>query len=329
MKFLFHTFILLCISFGINAQSIVNTKHNLSVTGPGSVKATGETEICLFCHTAHNSKPQSPLWNRNDPGSTYSPYTSSTMKALPGQPSGSSILCLSCHDGTVALGSVLSRSSTISFANTSNMPAGPSNLSTDLRNDHPVSFTYDAALVAANGHLNNPATLGSQITLENNKLQCTSCHDPHKNLYTDFLVASSQYSNICIACHAQPSWSTSSHKTSTKTWNHNAPNPWPFTPWTTVAENACESCHNPHNSGGLKRLLKYPAEEDNCLDCHNGNVATKIFRLNSQKRINIMCTDTPELMTQQKQVLSVPGTLNAWIAIARMKRMQLLQVLLL
>lgn len=275
MKFLFHTFIFLCISFGINAQSIVNTKHNLSVTGPGSVKATGETEICLFCHTAHNSKPQSPLWNRNDPGSTYSPYTSSTMKALPGQPSGSSILCLSCHDGTVALGSVLSRSSTISFANTSNMPAGPSNLSTDLRNDHPVSFTYDAALVAANGHLNNPATLGSQITLENNKLQCTSCHDPHKNLYTDFLVASSQYSNICIACHAQPSWSTSSHKTSTKTWNHNAPNPWPFTPWTTVAENACESCHNPHNSGGLKRLLKYPAEEDNCLDCHNGNVATK------------------------------------------------------
>ena len=221
MKFLFHIFIFLCISFGINAQSIVNTKHNLSVTGPGSVKATGETEICLFCHTAHNSKPQSPLWNRNDPGSTYTPYTSSTMKALPGQPSGSSILCLSCHDGTVALGSVLSRSSTISFANTSNMPAGPSNLSTDLRNDHPVSFTYDAALIAANGHLNNPATLGSQITLENNKLQCTSCHDPHKNLYTDFLVASSQYSNICIACHTQPAWSTSSHKTSTKTWNHN------------------------------------------------------------------------------------------------------------
>jgi hypothetical protein len=59
------------ITLVINAQSIINTKHNLSVTGPGAVKAIGESEICLFCHTAHNSKPLSPLWNRNDPGSTY------------------------------------------------------------------------------------------------------------------------------------------------------------------------------------------------------------------------------------------------------------------
>ncbi len=258
-----------------DAQSIVTTKHNLSVTGPGTVKAVTETEICMFCHTAHNSKPSSPLWNRNDAGSIYTPYSSSTLKALPGQPSGSSILCLSCHDGTVALGSVLSSSSIISFANTVNMPAGPSNLSTDLRNDHPVSFVYDAALTTANGQLINPAGLPSEIKLENDQLQCTSCHDPHKNLYTDFLVASSQYSNLCNACHQQTSWATSSHNTSTRTWNNISPNPWTTTPWTTVAENACENCHSPHNAGEPKRLLKYQTEEDNCLVCHNGNVATK------------------------------------------------------
>jgi predicted CXXCH cytochrome family protein len=275
MKLIYNLILLFWIPVLVPAQSIVNTKHNLSVMGPGTVKATVETEICLFCHTAHNSRPSSPLWNRSDPGSNYTLYTSSTMKALPGQPSGSSILCLSCHDGTIALGSVLSRSSIISFASAVNMPAGRSNITTDLRNDHPVSFTYDAGLASLNTEIKNPAGLVPQIKLENDQLQCTSCHDPHKNIYTDFLVASTQYSNLCNACHQQTNWTTSSHNTSVKTWNNAAPNPWPYTPWTTVAENACENCHNPHNSGGLTRLLKYQAEEDNCLDCHNGNVATK------------------------------------------------------
>ncbi|HEY4799236.1 MAG TPA: cytochrome c3 family protein, partial [Bacteroidia bacterium] len=277
------TILLLLALFGIPgliaAQSIVNSKHNLSIGGPGKVKATTETEVCLFCHTPHNSKPKSPLWNRHDPGSTYTLYNSSTKKAVIGQPSGSSILCLSCHDGTVALGSVLSRVNTISFANTVNMPNGPSNLSTDLRNDHPVSFPYDGSLVKANGHLKNPASLPSNMHLENGELQCTACHDPHKNAYTDFLVMTSQNSTLCLACHEVTNWSTSIHNTSVKTWDSLAsapnPNPWKFTPWKTVADNACENCHNPHNGGATTRLLKYQTEEDNCFDCHNGHVATK------------------------------------------------------
>jgi len=210
-----------------------------------------------------------------NPGSVYTLYSSSTMQALPGQPDGSSILCLSCHDGTIALGNVLSSPTPISFGATTTMPAGLSNFSTDLRDDHPVSFTYDASLAASDGQLITPASIPPQIKLENNKLQCTSCHDPHVNLYTDFLVASSQYSNLCNSCHQQTNWTASSHNTSVKTWNSVAPNPWPFTPWTTVAQNACENCHNPHNSGGVPRLMKHQAEEDNCLDCHNGNVADK------------------------------------------------------
>ena len=40
-----------------------NTKHNLSVSGPGPAQATSETEICIFCHTPHNASPGTPLWN--------------------------------------------------------------------------------------------------------------------------------------------------------------------------------------------------------------------------------------------------------------------------
>ncbi|MCD4710717.1 MAG: hypothetical protein K8R52_07720, partial [Bacteroidales bacterium] len=69
--------LLIMISLGAGAQSIVNTVHNLSVTGSGDVKAISESEICIFCHTPHNSRPSSPLWNKDDPGYTYTLYHSS------------------------------------------------------------------------------------------------------------------------------------------------------------------------------------------------------------------------------------------------------------
>jgi len=268
---------LLWIPILINAQSIVNTKHNMSVSGPGTVKATSETEICIFCHTPHNSRPVAPLWNRNDPGVTYTPYNSSTFQALPGQPDGSSILCLSCHDGTVALGNVLSRTTPINFATGDLMPTGVSNLTTNLRNDHPVSFLYNSALAASDRQLKSPNNITPPVSLKNERLQCTSCHDPHKNLYSDFLVASPQNSNLCNSCHQRTYWNASSHSSSTKTWNGVAPDPWPYSDasMTTVAQNACENCHNPHNSGANTLNLKYQAEENNCLDCHNGNAASK------------------------------------------------------
>jgi predicted CXXCH cytochrome family protein len=155
------------------------------------------------------------------------------------------------------------------------MPAGVSNLGTNLRNDHPVSFVYNSALAASDGQLKDPTNITPPVGLKNGKVQCTSCHDPHKNIYSDFLVATSQNSNLCNGCHQRTYWTASSHNTSTKTWNNVAPDPWPYSPWTTVAQNACESCHNPHNSGGLQMLLKYQVEESNCNDCHNGNVAGK------------------------------------------------------
>ena len=261
----------------VKSQSIVTTKHNLSVSGPGTVKATSESEICIFCHTPHNSRPVAPLWNRNDPGLTYTLYNSSTLQAAPGQPDGSTLLCLSCHDGTVALGSVVSRPTIINFSTGSFMPTGVSNLTKDLRNDHPVSFVYSSGLSTTDGQLKAPTSITPPVTLESGKMQCTSCHDPHKNIYSDFLVATSQNSNLCNSCHQRTYWTASSHSTSTKTWNGTAPDPWPYTDptMTTVAQNACESCHNPHNGGSNVTLLKYQAEESNCLDCHSGSVAAQ------------------------------------------------------
>jgi predicted CXXCH cytochrome family protein len=257
------------------SQSVVNTVHNLSVSGPGTVRAVSETEVCLFCHTPHQSKPASPLWNRQDPGVTYVLYNSSTAQAMTGQPDGSSILCLSCHDGTIALGNVLNRTADILMTGgITRMPPGNKNLTTDLSDDHPVSFLYNSALAASDGQLKDPSEVLFPVTLENGRLQCTSCHDPHRDIYGSFLVVSNQFSGLCSKCHERDYWAPSAHNTSTKTWNGAGADPWPHTSFTTVTENGCENCHDPHNAQGKYRLLDNLAEENNCLSCHDGNVAS-------------------------------------------------------
>lgn len=261
----------------LSGQSITNTVHNLSVSGTGSITATNESEVCIFCHVPHSSSPRTPLWNKPDPGFSYTEYSSSTTQATIGQPTGSSILCLSCHDGTIALGEVISRPSQILMnSGVTTMPlASSANLSQDLSNDHPVSFIYNSTLSSNDGELVDPALLSGPVQLESSRLECVSCHDAHSNIHGDFLVASNQYSELCEYCHQKSFWNNSQHNNSGSTWNATGLNPWFHTPYTTVTENACENCHNPHNAEGNERLLNYLVEETNCYTCHNGNVAAE------------------------------------------------------
>lgn len=263
---------------GPGLAGVATTKHNLSVSGPGTVKAAAETETCLFCHAPHNASPAAALWNRRLPSNIYTPYTSSTTLSSPGQPNGSSLLCLSCHDGTIALGEVLNRATPVTMAGgVTTMPAGVGRLGTDLSDDHPISFAYTAALSAAKGgELASPTTLTGKVKLDaNGQMQCASCHDAHDNTNGKFLVMPNQASALCQTCHSKTGWALASHKTSTKTWNGVAPNPWPHTSDTTVATNACENCHQPHSAAGKSGLLNTATEEDTCFNCHAGTVAAK------------------------------------------------------
>lgn len=264
-----------------SAALVANSKHNLSASGPGTIKATTESEICVFCHVPHNSTPGvAPLWNRRLSSAVYTPYTSSTKKAAVGQPNGTSMLCLGCHDGTVALGEVRNRTPNITMAaGVTTLPAGNSNLGTDLRDDHPISFVYNAALRTLNPELADPAPLlllTSQVRLDaSSQVQCTSCHNAHDNANGKFLVVNNAASALCVTCHTKNYWTGSDHRNSTKTWNGTGTNPWQHTSGTTVASNACENCHRPHTAGGGARILNYAVEETNCLVCHSGTVATK------------------------------------------------------
>jgi predicted CXXCH cytochrome family protein len=261
----------------IVADTILASKHDLSSSGPGTIKATAESDVCGFCHTPHRGTGETPLWNHAMSTASYIPYSSSTTKATIGQPTGASKLCLSCHDGTVALGMVASRPSAIQMqGGVTTMPPGAANLGTDLSDDHPVSFTYNNALASANGQLRDPGTLTDKVRLDKEQqMQCTSCHDPHDNRFGKFLVKDNAASALCVTCHAPNYWQDSSHRLSNKPWNGTGVNPWPHTLGTTVAANGCENCHAPHTAGTKPRLLNFADEEMNCFSCHAGTVASK------------------------------------------------------
>lgn len=259
------------------ADTILATKHDLSIAGPGPIKAANESEVCMFCHTPHRGTGELPLWNHTLSQATYTPYSSSTVRATIGQPTGSSKLCLSCHDGTVALGMVASRSVPIEMRNAvTRLPPGPSNLGTDLSDDHPISFTYDSTLVGADGQLRDPATLNNKVRLDHSgQVQCTACHNPHDNQYGKFLVQDNRASALCVNCHDMNFWQDAVHRLSNKTWNGSGVNPWPHTSYSTVSDNACANCHANHNAGTRARLLNFADEEQNCYSCHAGTVADK------------------------------------------------------
>ena len=149
------------------AADVVNTRHNLGTTvGTGSPPNTfsGTAEICVFCHTPHGGDTTAavPLWNRTlaAPTSytTYSSLGSTSMDAAEAPVGSVSIACLSCHDGTQAMDTVLNEpgsGAAVASFNTgtwsgADRPQGIADLTQDLSNDHPIGIQYGGGGITVN-----------------------------------------------------------------------------------------------------------------------------------------------------------------------------------
>ncbi|RMF07894.1 MAG: cytochrome C [Candidatus Neomarinimicrobiota bacterium] len=201
MKKVMSSSILILATAALSAQTIQGTSHDFSQYTPSG-------EICVVCHTPHNANtdvPNSPLWNHQVTSQTFTPYSTTSLDAEVGQPSGVSKLCLSCHDGATAVDN---------YGGTTTgtwLITGREAIGTDLRNDHPVSFVYDQALAAADGELKDPTsavtalggTIQTDLLSEGSTVECTSCHDVH-NGYSynpEFLKITMNGSALCLTCH--------------------------------------------------------------------------------------------------------------------------------
>jgi len=188
---------------------VAGSLHDFS----GSSYAGGE--ICVVCHVPHGADTSvagAPLWHHAVTTDGFTVYASATLTATPGPPSGVSKLCLSCHDGTVAIDSFGGATGTASVST-------PRNLGRSMADDHPVSITYDAALATADPGLFNPTsktvTIGgggftktgkiSSVMLVGGKLECSSCHSVHNDFVQDdddpLLKITKAGSALCLACH--------------------------------------------------------------------------------------------------------------------------------
>ena len=227
--------------------SIVDTVHNLSVTGPGAVRVPAVGQVCVFCHTPHRAAQTRALWNRDLMPTTYNLYASSTLEATLAQPTGASRLCLGCHDGTTALGNlrVPPRIGPVSLGPLT----GRASLGTDLSDDHPVSFVFDSALALRQGQLADPLP-SPRPSGSTARSRCSA-----RAATTRTRAGTESFSESMTVAPASAPPATGrrtgsglSHATSPAAWRGTGTNPGPNSPYTTVADNGCENCHWPHSA---------------------------------------------------------------------------------
>jgi len=224
-----------------------------SITGAG---ADPLDRVCIWCHAPHHTMVTGdsaginylPLWNHEVTHQTYTVYESSfegegpTASGLDGvgtahnneqfadrhllnavshgnlgQPGGVSRLCLSCHDGSVAVNEYgrdpqreYSQSGGGAKINAQWMIGGNPY---GLLNHHPIGFNY-LAVAAVDDEIADPTTpisgsgtaemttIGS-LLYNGGQMECVTCHDVHnsKNTGETFLWVSDRQSAFCLTCH--------------------------------------------------------------------------------------------------------------------------------
>lgn len=253
---------------------VASTVHNLLPAESGDVENSGPVGLCPVCHAPKGLGQTTALWSPKTPTTVYDLPGTATSEAAPGRPTGASRACLSCHDGTVALAVLPALGPD---------PNGALVLESDLSDDHPLSFVFAEAHAGPARELRAPATLEGPVKLDAaGQVQCTSCHDPHKDQFPDFLVMSNEKSALCVTCHELGHWQSSSHGSSDAVWSGRGDDPWPETGLKTVEANGCRSCHDPHAAAHPTRLLARASEQKLCLACHSGEVAPAVLQAQSE-----------------------------------------------
>jgi len=212
------------------AGSVVNSQHNMNVVSNPDV----QQRVCAFCHTPHHALTDAnadynPLWSHTFTSQTFSEYESPTLQGADGGSidvlAGPSRLCMSCHDGAIAVDQHYQFDGTDLRTGDSwgQIAVGAGG---DLTNDHPIGFDY--AVVGGteddtgwgnwgNGAdpeirgLATPLLADPSRTIEDLMLPvgaqrimtCASCHDVHDTYSVDnyFLIGEQQGSQICLTCH--------------------------------------------------------------------------------------------------------------------------------
>jgi len=221
---------------------INGTVHDLRPSNSGlsypAIPADDKTRICIYCHAPHHAYRTNtagssgtgplapadytylPLWNHKVTNQAFVPYYNGPDAPQSGSKKSQaidnydkigavSLLCLSCHDGTVAVneyGNATQDSKSRSSGG--GMIADQYKIGKDgnLSNHHPIGFTWvDAAQdpEIADSATAAFGTLKVADVLYGGKMECSSCHAVHNkgNSGEKLLHISDANSNLCLTCH--------------------------------------------------------------------------------------------------------------------------------
>ena len=200
-----------------------DSPHDFSGVPAGPVTTGG----CTFCHTPHRALQQPLLWNHTLSANTFSWDPGAVTAGGTPYPTidttwrGPSKLCLSCHDGSVAIGD-------IAWFNQTSYTGAPLDNTThdtdvfniadpatgNMTGNHPVAFPYPFQQTTTNTYNGvttgvdtfvddfnpDPTSLGIRLFNDNagnvsagavagsTGIECTSCHGVHneRGLVFDF-----------------------------------------------------------------------------------------------------------------------------------------------
>jgi len=213
-------------------DGLAGTAHDFSGLG------TPETGLCSFCLTPHRAQTQRLLWNHKLSSNT---FTWAAVETESGTPyptiqgdtyTGPTAKCLSCHDGSVAVGELVwwnGGSPSVPLLNLKITGAAQVATATgNLQNNHPVAMPYpynnnpstyntvsNGPGLALNDWVADPTTLGIRLYHDNGAgnigsgpvvgqtgIECSSCHDPHNGPNVeDILLLLGTIGGICDKCH--------------------------------------------------------------------------------------------------------------------------------
>jgi predicted CXXCH cytochrome family protein len=216
--------------------AITNSKHDLSSASTAPVKSSGTDQICVFCHTPHKAQSTQLLWNHTPTSQTAYSWGDTQTSAgtpLPTSLSNRSKRCLSCHDGSIALGDVTNFGGAAGIIGVPDVAGAVSGgRLTDpyyligggglMTGNHPVGIPYPGQTGSYNtitsgntsgtgyvaaASITGSATATVKLFADTTNttvlgVECSSCHDVHNSAGLDkFLWKSNAGSALCLSCH--------------------------------------------------------------------------------------------------------------------------------